>query len=83
MTSKEKNDHYGKINHRFEERSQILRDLGFKYECVPGYELAVFAHRPGTRKAHTIAAATVSLADAVVWEDYLADARRHANFTWK
>lgn len=76
MNSSTKNEHYGRLNDRFGDRSARLRNLGFVYEHVAGvdYDLAVFVRRrPGYRKAEAVAAAFVMNADDVVWADRLAE----------
>jgi hypothetical protein len=74
MTAAEKNAHYGNLNLRFDIRAEQLRARGFKYECVKGYELAVFTRPKLCRPAYsTIAAAFVQHADDVCWSDRLAD----------
>jgi hypothetical protein len=72
MTASERNEHYGRLNDRFDGRAARLRKMGFVYEHVTGvdYDLGVFVRRrPGFRKADVIAAAFVMNADEVVWTD--------------
>lgn len=72
MTS---NEYYGKLNQRFDRRAADLRRLGFKYQVVPGLNVAVFvATKWG--KTMAIAAGTVLNASRFVWRDELDRAER-------
>lgn len=67
MTS---NEHYGLLNDRFEVRSRILRNLGFRYEHVEGFDMAVFVRpRPGHKVPVCVPAAFVMHADYRCWSD--------------
>jgi hypothetical protein len=69
------NQHYGMLNDRFDGRSTRLRKLGYRYESIDGYGIAIFtAIRFGKRYA--IPAATVMNADEIVWSDQLERAER-------
>lgn len=78
MTTAEKNEHYGKLNVRFDEREKEIKSLGFKRESLPVYNLAFYVMvRYG--KVHAIPACVLSLADEIVWTDKLDEAKRFAN----
>jgi hypothetical protein len=67
-----KNDRYGLINTRFDERASVLRKAGFKYEHVEDYGIAVFAYRElGMKKPHTIQASAVMYADDYFWGEIM------------
>ena len=80
MTATEKNEHYRKLNLRFDERAAELRQLGFRYEHVFlfGQSKGVFVkNHPWTEKYNRVeTAAMVMTADDVVWADRLADLSR-------
>ena len=70
------NEHYGRLNQIFDERSKVLREMGFKYEQIEAYQIAVFAHYTRVRKYHyTLAATFVMHADERSWNERLADFR--------
>lgn len=69
------NDHYGRLNARFDIRAAALRNLGFAYQHVPGLNTAVFT-RTRFGRVHSIASGTAINADDVVWADTLAQAER-------
>jgi hypothetical protein len=79
MTTAEKNTHYGMLNDRFEGRSKRLRELGFKYVPIPGFDAAVFvkprAFHPG-KPPHTVQASLVMCADEIVWADRIEELER-------
>ncbi len=64
------NEHYGQLNARFEERSAALRALGFCYERLTAYNIALFV-RTRRGKTVSIAAGLVLCADDIVWADQL------------
>jgi hypothetical protein len=68
LTPAQRNEHYGKLNDRFDGRAAWLRDRGFKYETVPGMHVAVFT-RTRCGRLHVVTASLVMNADEVVWED--------------
>ncbi len=68
MTPAERNAHYGKLNDRFDERSKLLRSLGFTYQHVPLMNLAVFS-KVRASKPMTVPAGVVMHADEIAWED--------------
>lgn len=75
MTAADRNEHYGRLNARFDDRCRDLYALGFRYQHVPGLNIAVFTKdRHG--RVHTLAAGTVLNADDVVWADDYARAQR-------
>lgn len=65
MQSLTSNQHYGAINRRFDRRAARLKSLGFRYERIEQFGIAVFIR--GTReidvKKTTIPASTVAHAD--------------------
>lgn len=75
LTAQERNEHYGRLNVRFDERAAILREMGYKYEQVPMLPVAVFT-RQRFGKWHAIPACLLSCADEIVWEDKLEEAKR-------
>lgn len=75
MTAAERNEHYGKLNTRFDERAAVLREMGFKYQHVPGLGIAVFVKERHCR-THALSAGSVMNADDVVWADYLERAQQ-------
>lgn len=72
MTS---NEHYGKLNARFEERSAHLRKIGYKYTRVEEYNITFFTCKK-FGKVESIAVGTVMSADPLVWADTLERATR-------
>lgn len=77
MTPKQKNDHYGKLNERFDVRCDKLVKIGFKQESFTnrefGISITIF-----TRKAwwvsggvQTITAQIIMHADELVWADQM------------
>jgi hypothetical protein len=72
------NDYYGELNRRFDERAEVLRAMGFAYEYVPGYDIAVFVRRTLARKLPcTIPAGKVMAADDRMFADELERAARY------
>lgn len=69
------NEHYGKLNSRFDDRAAELRSLGFVYNRLPVYDLAFFT-KTRFGKNYTISAGLVLCADELVWSDYIERARR-------
>lgn len=70
MTAADRNAHYGTLNVRFDARAAQLRGLGYRYERLEAYDVAVFTKvAAGRRKS--IAAGSVMNADEVVWQDDL------------
>lgn len=68
MSVSEKDDHYRKINIRFDDRSLLLRNMGYKYQHIPCMPVAVFVkERHG--KVDAICAGSVMNADDIVWVD--------------
>jgi hypothetical protein len=73
MTS---NEHYAILNARFDERSKILRDMGFTYQHLPEWDIAVFWRKRLTKKVPvTVPACFLQLADERTWEDRLKELR--------
>lgn len=75
MTAAEKNDHYGMLNGRFDNRADFLRDNGFKYEQVPGLNIAVFT-KSRFGRVLCLPAALVMNADSIVWADRVEEVER-------
>lgn len=73
MDSVTKNNHYAFLNLRFDERAGALHKLGFRYESVQEYGIAVFIRGNVGRKPTVIQASTVLYADDIVWNDRIAD----------
>lgn len=69
------NEHYRTLNVRFEERERVLLALGFKRVAITEYNLAVYTATKFTRR-HTVAAATLSQADEIVWTETLETCKR-------
>lgn len=72
-----KNAHYGRLNERFEERSKELRGLGFRYQRLDEYGIAIFVRKHPYRfgQQESVPAAFVLTADSLVWADRLAELR--------
>lgn len=68
LTAAEKNEHYGKLNARFDLREKFLKAEGFKRETIPGLNLAVYT-RTRFGRVLAIPACKLSLADEIVWGD--------------
>lgn len=67
------NEYYARINERFDERSLQLRKIGFVYEHVDEYGIAVFVYRKRHFKVpYTLAAGYVLAADERMWEGRIA-----------
>jgi hypothetical protein len=64
------NDHYATINNRFDERAEVLRKAGYRYETLADMPVAVFK-RNWCGKVQAVAAGTVLYADDTVWADQL------------
>lgn len=63
---------YGEMNDRFDERARLLVSMGFKYERIEAYDIAIFVKRViGMRKPITIQTAAVCHATDEAWEDIL------------
>lgn len=77
-----KNERYAALNSRFDERSKTLRELGFKYEGIKGYPIAVFTVTIGGMKSHVIQASAVMHADDYFWTEIMVDAISYVK-TWK
>lgn len=77
-----KNERYAALNRRFDERSKTLRELGFKYEHIKGYPVAVFTVTIAGMKPHVIQASAVMHADDYFWGETIADAISYVK-TWK
>lgn len=75
MTREERNEHYGKLNARFDEREKWLLSFGFKREALPGLNLAVYT-RTRFGRVLAIPACLLSMADEIVWEDRQEDVKR-------
>lgn len=73
-----KDAHYRYLNERFDDRALELAKLGFKYQGVPGLNIAVFT-RTRRGRVHTIAAGTVLNADEIVWADTIEEAQNWWN----
>ena len=72
------NEYYGKLNDRYDARADVLRQLGYKYERVEEYGIAVFVlRRPVIRTTpHAIPSAVLLHAEDRAWDDILAYAKR-------
>lgn len=71
MTPAQKNDHYGMLNERFEERAEFLRNKGFTYIRIEEFGVAVFTRKRYGNKPVTFAAGAVMNADSTVWGDMM------------
>lgn len=71
MTPAQKNDHYGMLNERFEERSAFLRNKGFVYKRIEELGIAVFTRKRLGGKPITFAAGAIMNADPTVWGDMM------------
>lgn len=70
----ESNRRYGALNERFDERATQLLGMGFKYQRIKEYDIAVFVRpRPGKTVPTSIQAAFVAHADDYFWEDKIRD----------
>ncbi len=76
-----RNEHYGYLNVRFDRRAKALLALGFIYEGIPAYGIAVFVLRK-YGKVHTVQTGTVTNADDVVWQDTYDSARSFSEFSF-
>lgn len=66
------NDYYGKLNRRFDERADVLRALGFKYERLEEYDTALFVLRDRLRrKPVSVHPSFLHHADDRAWLDRL------------
>lgn len=75
LTAAEKNEHYGKLNARFDEREQFLRSAGFKRETVSALNIAIYT-RSRFGRSLVITAAAVLMADEIVWGDKVEEVNR-------
>lgn len=73
LTRQQVNEHYGRINERFDVRHKQITELGFKRESIKEYNIAVYVRRQPGCKPEVIQAATLTCADEVVWAEVLAD----------
>jgi hypothetical protein len=71
------NEYYGRLNEQFDLRAGYLRNKGFTYEHVAGYDMAAFVRRnPAKKLPFTIPAAFVMHADQRSWADRCEDIDR-------
>ncbi len=75
MTASEKNEHYGKLNVRFDERNAVLFKMGYRREALAAYNIAIYVKMRHGR-AHAIPAAVLTCADEIVWADHIEEAQR-------
>lgn len=73
LTPQSKNAHYGRLNERFDERAKVLYGLGFQYQSLDGYNIAIFTRKHPYRygQQESLPAAFVLSADSLVWTDRL------------
>jgi hypothetical protein len=78
MTAAEKNDHYGMLNTRFDDRAGVLLGMGFKYVRCPENDTASFVrpapYHPGRKD--TVQTAFVMHADDLCWADRIDELAR-------
>ncbi len=67
------NEYYGALNERTDTRVWVLKALGFVYERIEAYDIAVMVQRRLGRKIQTVQMGFVSHADDRAWIDKLAD----------
>jgi hypothetical protein len=71
------NDHYRRINERFDSRVGTLHVLGFKREVIEDLNLAVYVKRcGGLSKPRVVQTAFLSFADDRSWLDKLEELKR-------
>jgi hypothetical protein len=82
MTPKQKDNHYRKLNERFDTRCDELVKLGFKQESFTnlefGIHITIFTRKAWweTDGVQTTTAQTIMHADPLVWADLLASFTR-------
>ena len=66
------NQYYGGLNRRFDQRAKRLASVGYRYERIEAYGIAVFCRNTDyERKLRTIPASAVMHADRRSWIDLL------------
>lgn len=68
--------HFLTLNQRFDERAKELKAIGFSYVRLEELDFAVFSKKRRTGRQMNLPAALVLCADPIVWQDYLARAKR-------
>ena len=75
LTAAQKNEHYGKLNERFDVRNGLLYRMGYRREAVPALNIAVYV-KTRFGRVHAIPAAVLTCADEIVWADHMEEAKR-------
>jgi hypothetical protein len=75
LTPAQRNEHYGKLNARFDAREKFLIEMGFKREAIPLLNIAVYT-RMKYGKPLAVCACLLSCADEIVWADKVDEIKR-------